>query len=189
MSKTLFEKIEEVVNKYNSYSSLKTKSTTVYVNIDDDTEIITESDFAEAFKKGKSIKDYKVVTEVVKPKEELIQMIFGDEKPKYLSLSKFIKICEEVTGVKIIDLKEEKPVKKGKEFANKINAINQKIVKAKKDNDTELERKLRADRVYIYLIAKKAPKASFKDMDLYNELKQNFDTIKGDYDEMIEAEK
>lgn len=127
MNKTLFEQILEVVEKYNSYSSLKAVSTTVYVNKKDETEVITESDFISAFKAGKSIADYNEVVETVNPKEELKTLIFGEKPVTTLyDLQLFVKACEAATGKTINFLTPKADTKKSPE-QKEMNKAKQRV--------------------------------------------------------------
>lgn len=189
MSKSLYEQMLGVVEYYEAHRPLKIVTTSVYRNKKDQTEVITPADFTTAFLAGKSIKDYDLITDVFNPKAELAKMIFGDAKPKVLQIAKFFEVCEKLTGVTITAPIEAEEVEKDKGFAKKMNAINQKIIKAKKDNKPDLERKFRGERIFLYFGAGKVPKASFKDWDLYNELKPQFETLQSDYDEAMKNEK
>ncbi len=96
---TIYEKMEDVVKYYESHQPLKKATTTVYKDKTTQTELTTDAELLAAFKGGKSISDFEVTTDVVDPKKELTELIFGEEKPKSLQVVKFFKIISELTGL------------------------------------------------------------------------------------------
>lgn len=180
MKQTLFEQILEVVEKYNSYSSLKDVTTTIYKSKADQTEVITEADFLTAFKSGKSINDFEEVTEVVSPKAELKALIFGDKAITTLyDLQIFVQACELATGKKVNFLsaapaqKEKKEKKEKSGYAIKYAALKQAIKSAKDKGDTEKETLKIQEICQLMIDSDRTPKSTFGYMKVYNELKGN----------------
>lgn len=130
---TMYDQMLEVVKYYEQNQPLKKVTNTVYKDKKSQAELTSDAELLAAFKTGKSISDFEVITETVDPKAGLIKMVFGDEKPKHLQVSKFFKIVGEITGANITLPTEAKSAKKvtASPFEIKKRAANAKIQNVK----------------------------------------------------------
>jgi hypothetical protein len=182
-SKSLFEQVKDVVFKFNSYKVKETVSTVQFKNKDEPTEVLTQAEFIAACSTGKSAGNFEPVVVIINPKAELKTLIFNDLEIKdsnYLSkfLKKFNEACELATGFKISEETKSYssfnavPAKKEKSaFTKAIAAINAKLYKAEINDTAEKVAKIKLERVQLYIKEGIIPRASFKDLDLFNQVK------------------
>lgn len=166
---TIYEQMLEAVKYYEANQPLKKVTTTVYKDIATQTELTTDAELLAAFKGGKSISDFEVVTEVVDPKKDLNELIFGEEKPKSLQLVKFFRIIEELTGLTAPEIATDEPKEtKGKsDYAKKYSALKAAIRSAEEKKDEVKKAEKIGEIVQLVIDNGKPPKGKFLYMAEY----------------------
>jgi len=169
---TIYEQMLEVVEYYEAHQPLKKVTVTVYKDLVSQAELTTNDELLEAFKGGKSIKDFEVVTDTTDPKAELNKMIFGDVNPKILQVAKFFQVVSELTGVTVTA--PQKPAKEGKEksgYTKKYAALKAAIRTAEEKKDEAKKVEKVAELVQLVISNGKPPKSRFLYMKEYEAAK------------------
>jgi hypothetical protein len=165
---TIYEQMLEVVEYYEAHQPLKKATVTVYKDLATQTELTTDAELLAAFKGGKALKDFEVVTDTTDPKKELNDMIFGEEKVKTLKIAKFFQIVGELTGVTVTA--PEAAPKEAKEksgYTKKYSALKAAIRTAKEKKDEAKKVEKVAELVQLVISNGKPPKSKFLYMKEY----------------------